>query len=1128
LAQQAGAKGMMMISRVIDFSVKHRLAVLTLIAVACIGGWLAMVSLPLDATPDLSDTQVIIYSHWDRSPDIVEDQVTYPIITAMLGAPKVKTVRGFSDFGYSYVYVVFEDGTDLYWARSRIMEYLSSVATRLPEGVKTELGPDASALGWVFQYALVDTSGKHSPADLRSYQDWYLNYYLRSVPGVAEVAPIGGYARQFQVNLDPNRLRQYGIPVSRVVEAVRGGNSESSGRLMEFGGTEYMVRGRGYAHSMEDFENIPLSVSESGSQIRIKDVGRVVMGPDIRRGAADLDGTGEVVSGIVVMRNGENALDVIDRVKAKIKEIEPGFPQGMKLVPIYDRSELIHNTIGTVKETILEVVITVVLIILVFLWHFPSAAIPIATMPIAVLLSFIPLHFLGISANIMSLAGVAIAFSELVDASIVVAEQTHKKLELWHKNGRKGDCREVVIAAIKEVAGPTFFALLVIAVSFLPVLTLQAQEGRMFRPLAYTKTLTMLVAAALAITLDPALRVLLTRVERFDFRPEWLCRVANAVLIGKIRSEDHHPISRQLIRVYEPVVRWTLRWKWLVIGAAVTVMIITIPVFYSLGSESMPPLDEGAILYMPATLPGISIGQAQQLLQVSDQILRQFPEVDYVLGKAGRAETATDPAPLSMLETVIVLKPRTAWRHVDTWYSSWSPEWAKRVFRRLEPDSISTEQLISQMNAALKLPGVNNSWTMPIRGRIDMLTTGIRTPVGLKIAGGDLQHIQEIGGEIESLLNTVNGTRTVLAERTADGHFLDLQWDREQLARYGISVEDAQRVIENAIGGDNVSTVVLGQERYRVNVRYLRDFRSDLGALRRLPVPAGGLRQLPLSDLAQISITNGPAMIRNENGLLTGYVYIDVVGRDPGSYISEANQLLRDRLRLPTGYSIAWSGQYEGMQRVKERLKLVVPATLFLICTLLYFNTGSLPKTIIVLLAVPFSAVGAIWFLYFADYNISVAVWVGMIALLGIDAETGVFMLLYLDLSFEEAKREGRMNTLGELREAIVNGAAKRLRPKFMTFATTCVGLFPIMWGIGAGSDVMKRIAAPMVGGIFTSFLLELLVYPAIYEVWKRRSFPKSVRASEVAESMILQPGLAGSRWMWKTSIPPQETSEGQ
>ena len=1074
-----------MINRIIDFSVQHKLTMVAAIAVACIAGWWAMMTVPLDATPDLSDTQVIILTHWDRSPDIIEDQVTYPIVTSMVGAPRVKTVRGYSDFGYSYVYVVFADGTDLYWARSRVMEYLSSVVPRLPEGVKTELGPDATALGWVFQYALVDTSGKQSLADLRSYQDWYLNYYLRSVPGVAEVAPVGGYSRQYQVNLDPNRLRAYGIPVSRVVEAVRGGNNESSGRLLEFGGTEYMIRGRGYAKSLEDFANIALSVSETGSQIRIKDVGQVVYGPDLRRGLAELDGNGEAVSGIVVMRNGENALEVIDRVKAKIKEISPGFPAGVKVVPVYDRSELIHRSIGTVKLTIIEVMITVVLIILIFLWHFPSAAIPIVTMPVAVLLAFIPLRLLGISANIMSLAGIAIAFSELVDASIVVAEQTHKKLEVWEKGGRIGDRRAIVVSAIKEVAVPTFFALLVIAVSFLPVLTLQAQEGRMFRPLAYTKTLTMVIAALLAITLDPALRILLTRVDKFEFRPDWLCRMANVVLIGKVRSEEAHPISGLLMRVYEPVVRWTLRWKWLVLGAAAALLLLTIPVFYELGSEAMPPLDEGTILYMPTTLPGISVGQAQQLLQATDRVIRQFPEVDHVLGKAGRAETATDPAPLSMLETTIVLKPRDQWPRADTWYSSWAPERLRHLFRHITPDTISTAELVSEMNTALQIPGVNNAWTMPIRGRIDMLTTGIRTPVGLKIAGADLQQIQHIGMEVESLLHFVKGTRTVLAERTAEGHFIDLQWNREHLARYGISVEDAQKVVENAIGGDNISTVVLGPERYQVNVRYLRDFRSDIGALARIPVSAGGQRQLPLSDLADVKVTTGPAMIRNENGLLTGYVYIDVADRDPGSYIKEAGQLLQNRLQLPTGYSVAWSGQFEAMERTKERLTIVVPLTVLLICLLLYVNTRSLPKTLIVLLAVPFSAVGAVWFLYFAGYNMSVAVWVGLIALLGIDAETGVFMLLYLDLAYEQAEREGRLQNLQQLREAIVQGAAKRLRPKFMTFAITCIGLLPIMWATGTGSDVMKRIAAPMVGGIFTSFLLELLVYPAIYEVWK-------------------------------------------
>jgi Cu(I)/Ag(I) efflux system membrane protein CusA/SilA len=1085
-----------MISRIIDFSANHKLAVLTLTAIVCIAGWWAMRTIPLDVTPDLSDTQVIILSHWDRSPDIVEDQVTYPIVTAMLGAPHVKTVRGFSDFGYSYVYVIFDDNTDLYWARSRAMEYLSSVLPRLPEGVQTELGPDATSLGWIFQYALVDRSGTHSLAELRSYQDWYLRYYLRAVPGVAEVAPVGGYTRQYQVNLDPNRLRAYGIPVSRVVEAVRSGNTESSGRLLEFGGTEYMVRGRGYARSIEDFANIPLSVTESGSQIRIKDVGQVGLGPDLRRGVADLDGRGEVVSGIVIMRSGENALQVINRVKAKIKQIAPGFPAGVELVPVYDRSELIHHAIGTVTGTIFEVVLTVVLIILVFLWHFPSAVIPIATMPIAVMLSFIPLRLLGISANIMSLAGVAIAFSELVDASIVVVEQTHKRLELWDRNGRREDCRHVVLRAIQEVAQPTFFALLVIAVSFLPVLTLQAQEGRMFRPLAYAKTLTMVIAAIFAITVDPALRLLLTRTGRLEFRPAWLCRLVNAVLVGQVRPEERHPITRRLIHVYEPVVRWTLRWKWTVIAAALAVVVLTIPVFRQIGSEAMPPLDEGSLLYMPSTLPGISISQAQQLLQASDRVIRQFPEVDRVLGKAGRAETATDPAPLSMLETVIILKPRSAWPHGGAWYSSWAPEWAKRILRHVTPDTISTEELVNQLNAALKIPGVSNSWTMPIRGRIDMLSTGMRTPLGLKIAGADIQQIQNLGSEAERLLAAEKGTRSVLAERTAEGRFVDLEWDREQLARYGVSIQDAQRIVENAIGGENISTVVQGPERYRVNVRYQRDFRSDLGSLAEIPIPVGGEKRVSLGDLAQIKIVNGPAMVRNEDGLLTEYVYVDLAGRDPDSYIAEADQRLRG-LQLPPGYSITWSGQYETMRRVKERLQVVVPVTLLLICFLLYLNTGSVPKTVIILLAVPFSAVGAIWFLYLAGYNMSIAVWVGLIALLGIDAETGVFMLLYLDLAYEQAIRENRMRSLAELREAIVQGAAKRVRPKFMTFATTCIGLFPIMWATGTGSDVMKRIAAPMVGGIFTSFVLELLVYPAIYEVWRWNSVRKRLAAGD-------------------------------
>ena len=1075
-----------MINRIIDFSVNNKVVIFLLVAVAALTGWWSMRHVPLDAIPDLSDTQVIVYSRWDRSPDILEDQVTYPIVTAMLGAPHVKAVRGFSDFGYSYVYVIFEDGTDIYWARSRTLEYLSSVLPRLPQGVRTELGPDATGLGWVFQYTLIDQSGKHSLAELRSYQDWYLRYYLKSVPGVAEVAPIGGFSRQYQVNVDPNRLQAYSIPINRVVDAVRSGNTDVGGRLIEFGGTEYMVRGRGYVRSIRDIENIVLSASESGTPIRIKDIGQVVVGPDLRRGVSDLDGTGEVVSGIVVMRQGENALDVIQRVKAKLREIDPGLPPGVKVVPIYDRSDLIQRSIDNLKSTLIEIIITVVLVILLFLWHIPSAIIPVITIPLAVLISFIPFRLLGITANIMSLGGIAIAVGALVDAAIVVVEQTHKKLEEWGRSDRSENYRSVIVRAVKEVGGPSFFALLVIAVSFLPVLTLEAQEGRLFKPLAYTKNLSMIVAAVLAITLDPALRLLFTRLNPFAFRPRWLCRTANGALVGTIHPEEKHPVSRALIRLYEPVAKWALRWKWAVIAAACVMVVVTIPVFQKLGTEFMPPLDEGALFYMPSTMPGISIGEAQKLLQITDRIIRRFPEVDRVLGKAGRAETPTDPAPLSMLETVITLRPKAEWRKVDTWYSSWAPEWAKTLFRHITPDHLSREGLVSQLNDALKIPGVSNAWTMPVKARIDMLTTGVRTPVGLKISGADLKSIEEIGAQIEAVLPVVQGTRSVFAERTGGGYFLDFEWDREALARYGLSIDEAQTVIQNAIGGENVTTTVEGRERYPVNVRYMRDFRSDFGALGRVLVPAsGGQRQIPLAQLASIKAVSGPAMIRNEDGLLTGYVYVDVAGRDVNGYVEEASRLVRDKVKLLPGYAIAWSGQYEATQRVKQRLMVVLPLTLFLIFLLLYMNTRSLTKTLIVVLAVPFSAIGAVWFLYLLGYNMSIGVWVGLIALLGVDAETGVFMLLYLDLAYEQAKREGRLRTLAELLEAILHGAVKRLRPKFMTVATTFLGLVPIMWAVGTGSDVMKRIAAPMIGGILTSFLLELVVYPPVYQIWK-------------------------------------------
>jgi Cu(I)/Ag(I) efflux system membrane protein CusA/SilA len=1098
------------IDRIIDFSVRNKWAIFVVVAIGCVAGWWSIAHTHLDAIPDLGDTQVIVLSRWDRSPDLIETQVTYPIVTAMLGAPHVKAVRGVSDFGYSYVYVIFDDGTDLYWARSRTLEYMATVLTKLPEGVKTELGPDATSLGWIFQYALVDTTGQHTLSELRSYEDWNLRYHLRSVPGVADVAPVGGYTRQYQVNLDPNRLQGFGIPISQVVSAVREGNNETTARLLDFGGTEYMVRGRGYATSIEDFQNIVVAMAAGGAPIRIKDLGEVVEGPDLRRGVSDLNGAGEVVSGVVIMRSGENALDVIGRVKDRLKEIEPSLPPGVKIVPIYDRSVLIHRTISSVQETIIEVVVTVVLIILVFLWHFPSAAVPIITMPAAVLLSFIPLRYLGISVNVMSLAGVAIAFGELIDASIVVVEQTHKKLEQWQRAGSPGRHRDVVLAAVKEVAGPTFFALLVIAISFLPVLTLQGQEGRMFRPLAYTKTLAMIVAAALAITLDPALRMLLTRVKRFDFQPAWACRLTNALLVGRIRPEERNPISGLLMRLYEPAVRWTLRSKWIVLTAAAVLIAVTIPVFLSLGSEFMPPMDEGAILYMPTAMPGISIAQAQRVLQATDLILKQFPEVDQVLGKAGRAETATDPAPLSMLETVITLKPRSQWRQVDTWYSSWAPGWVRRILRHITPDTISTEELISQMDAAIKVPGLRNAWTMPIKGRIDMLTSGIRTPVGLKISGDDPKTIEEIGKQVQAILPSVPGTRGVFAERTNEGYFLDIRWQRDQLARYGISVEKAEEVLNNSIGGDNVTTVYQGAERYPVNVRYMRDFRSDVESIKRILVPGDGQRQAPIGELATIQISTGPAMIRDENGLLTGYVFVDLANRDPGSYIAEAGRVLREKTQLPPGYVISWGGQFESIERANRRLQFVVPATVVLVMFLIYFNTRSFIKTMIVLLAVPFSAIGAVWALYFLHYNMSVAVWVGLIALLSIDAETGVFMLLYLDLSYEDAKMRGRLRTLEDLREVIVYGAAKRLRPKFMTFATTCIGLLPVMWSIGTGSDVMKRIAAPMVGGIFTSFILELLVYPVVYELWKRKTIaePFNALGSEERQS---EPELAFS-----------------
>lgn len=1083
-----------MINRIIEVCARHKFLVLLFVAVAALLGWRSMKNTKLDAIPDLSDTQVIVYAKWDRSPDIVEDQLTYPITSALLGMPRVKDVRGFSDFGYSYVYVIFEEGTDLYWARSRTLEYLNSVTPRLPQGVSVELAKDATAVGWVFQYALVDPSHRYSLDQMRSTQDWYLRYALQSVPGVAEVAPVGGFVRQYQVNIDPNRLLAYRLPINTVVEAVRKSNNEVGARLLEMSGREYMVRGLGYIKSVQDLQNVVVAANpQTGTPVLVRDLGTVTLGPDLRRGIAELDGKGEVVGGVVIMRFGENAEKVIQRVKEKLQEIEPGLPPGMKLVTTYDRSQLIDRSIENLKHTLIEELIIVSLIILIFLWHFPSAVIPIITIPLTVVLAFIPIQLSGMTANIMSLGGIAVAIGAMVDAAVVVVEQTHKKLEHWEAAGRPGSYRDVIISAVKEVGGPSFFALLVIAVSFLPVFALEAQEGRLFKPLAFTKNFAMVIAALLAITLDPALRLLFTRFKNFSFRPHWLARVANALLVGKIHSEENHPISRPLMKLYHPVVEFVLEHRWMTLCAALLAMAATVPVFFRLGSEFMPPLDEGSLLYMPTTVPGMSVTEAARLLQVQDRILRSFPEVERVFGKAGRAETATDAAPFSMTETVVVLKPQNQWPKKPRWYSSLAPRPLQAALGRIWPDHISTQELIygpGGMNEALALPGVANAWTMPIRNRIDMLTTGIRTPVGIKVLGPDLATIQHLGQQVESALKDVPGTTSVFAERTAGGYFLDFDLHRDQLARYGLAVGDAQEVLMSAVGGDSVSTTVEGRERYPISIRYLRDYRSDLPSLERVLVTTPSGAQVPIGQLATLRLRTGPGMIRDENGSLSGYVYVDVTGRDIGSYVHDAKAIVGRVVQLPSGYRLVWSGQYEYMQRVKERLELIVPITIFVVFLLLYFNTGSAVKTCIILLAVPFSAIGAVWLLYLLHYNLSIAVWVGLIALLGVDAETAVFMLLYLDLAYHEALQRGRMRSWDDLREAIVNGAVKRLRPKVMTVSCMLFGLLPIMWSAGSGADVMRRIAAPLIGGILTSFLLELVVYPPIFAIWKSRHLP--------------------------------------
>ncbi len=1039
-----------MIDKIIEYSAKNRFLTITLIAFLAVWGYWAMKNTPLDAIPDLSDVQVIVYTDWEgRSPDLIEDQITYPIVTSMIAAPKVKYVRGQSMFGTSLVYVIFEDGTDIYWARSRVLEYLNEVRGKLPEGINPTLGPDATGVGWVFEYALVDESGKHDLADLRTFQDWYLRYWLESVPGVAEVASVGGFVKQYQVEIDPNKLIAYDIPINKVIEAVRSSNNDVGGRVVEFGSTEYFVRGRGYIKSVEDIEKVMVGTNGNGTPVYVRDIANVQLGPDIRRGVAELDGKGETVGGIVVMRHGENALEVIEKVKEKLEDIKPSLPEGVKIVTTYDRSDLILRAIGTLKGTLIEEMIIVSIVIIVFLLHFRSAIIPIVSIPIGVLMAFIPMYYMHLNSNIMSLGGIAIAIGAMVDASIVIIENVHKKLEKWQSEGEKLKRADVILDAMKEVGRPVFFSLLVITVSFLPVFTLEYQEGRLFKPLAFTKTFAMFFSALLAITITPALIALLLR--------------------GKVKPEEKNPISRFLIGLYGPVVSFVLRFKKTVLVISVVILVLTVFPFLKLGSEFMPPLNEGTILYMPTAVPGMSITEASKILQIQDKMLMKFPEVERVFGKIGRSESPTDSAPLSMVETVVILKPEDKWRAGMTW-----------------------EKLVSEMNQSVKFPGMANIFWMPIQTRTEMLTSGFRSNLGIKVFGPDLGEIEKIAVEIESVLAKTPGTRSAFAERITGGYFLDFEIDREKVARYGLTVGEVEDVIETAIGGKNISQTVEGQERYPINVRYPRELRTDLDKLERVLVATPSGAQVPISLLAKISFNSGPPEIRNENGQKVGYIFVDVEGKDYEGYVKGAKKIIQEGVKLPPGYYLEWAGQYEYLLRVKERLKYILPLTLFIIFLLLYLNFKSITESLIVLFSVPFSLVGSIWLLYLLGYNMSIAVWVGIIALAGLAAGTGVVMIIYLDEAYERRRKRNEMNTEGDLHSAITEGAVQRVRPKMMTVATMTLGLLPLMWSAGTGADMIKRIAAPMVGGLITSTILTLIIIPVIYAIWKGGSLSKS------------------------------------
>ncbi len=1053
-SETMGAGGGGWIGRLIAASAANPWLTLFFVAALGVWGWYALAGSRLDAIPDLSDVQVIVFTEWPgQSPDIVEDQLTYPISTTLLAAPRVQYVRGQSMFGMSFVYVIFEDGTDIYWARSRVLEYMNEVQGRLPAGVTPTLGPDATGVGWVFQYALVDRSGRHGLEELRALQDWNLRYALESVPGVAEVAPVGGFVKEYQVLLDPNKLQAFGVAVREVVQAVRDANEEVGGQVLDLSAHEYMVRGRGYVRSRRDLELIPLEVGPTGAPIYVKDVAEVKLGPAPRRGLAELDGEGEAVGGIVVMRYGENALRTIDRVKERLAEVERSLPEGVEVVVTYDRSDLIRASIDTLRHTLLEEMLVVSLVIFAFLLHARSSLVVIVTLPLAVLASFIPMFYQGLTANIMSLGGIAVAIGAMVDAAIILIENVHKRLEQWEAAGRTESRRQVMVTAMQEVGPSIFFSLLVITVSFLPVFTLEGVEGRLFKPLAFTKTYSMGFAAVLSVTLTPALAALVVR--------------------GRIRREEHNPLNRLLIALYVPVVRFVVRFRWPVVVAAVLVVAATLPVFLTLESEFMPPLNEGVLLYMPTAPPGMSMSEAAVVLQSMDRRLKQFPEVERVFGKMGRAESATDPAPIGMVETVVVLKPREQWRAGLTW-----------------------DGLITEMDEALTYPGMPNIWWMPIQTRTEMLATGIRAPLGIKVFGDDLATIETAAVAIERAVAGVRGTRSAFADRSTGGFYLDVTIDRQSAARYGLRAADVNAVVASAVGGLRVAETVEGRERYPVSVRYARDFREEPRALERVLVQTPAGAQVPLRQVATISFATGPPMIRSEDGKLVGYVFVDPGERAIADYVDEARRVVASGVRLPAGVRLEWAGQFRYFERAKQRLKLVLPVTLALICLLLWINTRSLTEVWIVLLAVPFSLVGAVWLLWLLEYNLSVAVWVGLIALAGLDAETGVVMLLYLKLAWGRWQREGRLLTLADLREAIVDGAARRIRPKLMTVLTLFIGLLPVLWSTGTGADVMKRIAAPMVGGTLTSFLLELTVYPAIFAIWKARQLPPAAPES--------------------------------